>query len=531
MSYRGRFCNYAPMAKGLFDSLNSIDIDPTYTTDTRNSRFGPNYVRKRNGMTVIGGVVKAATRFTGGFQYRNPSGAIRDCVTMADGKFYALIGSTWTDRTGVVVLSTATDNRVHMTAFNGLVVGTDNVNPLFVWDGNTANSILTAAGIWDTSKWDTGRWGTAVPQRVRLLQNFGDRLIALDFTASDGTARPDGFAWSGLNNPSSWDTTVNGFLRIQQAGGNPIYGAGQSGDRMIVLFEDALYEVAQTGNDLMPYQASLLAYGVGTRAPYAVISHGNDVYFLTENGPERLSMVLADKIGEFSEPIRQFWSTVDYSQSLTFSGAYSDGEKALKWGVRLSAGTENTRTIVYRVDTGAWSIDDNYVADVMWPYRNSSSKKTTACGSTDRAFELDRGTTDLVPATGAASNIPWYIWTPWLDCHEAESGPKHIKLWQDFQCQYLQQTGNTMDIGYQLALFPDLRVTTSIVLLNYNNAGIWDQGMWDIAVWGGANEDQAQTSIPLEGDSTHIRFKFVNNAAVQVTLEGFEISFFDTRSV
>ena len=28
---------------------------------------------------------------------------------------------------------------------------------------------------------------------------------------------------------------------------------------------------------------------------------------------------------------------------------------------------------------------------------------------------------------------------------------------------------------------------------------------------------QAQTSIPLEGDSTHIRFKFVNNAAVQVT--------------
>lgn len=518
--YRGSVANFMPISKGLFDTLNNIDSDPQFTPDTRNSRFFPNYVRKRNGSSLIGGLVEAATRFTGGFQYRNPSNALRDCVTMRSSKFYVNSSGTWTNRTGAITLSNAADNRCHFTGFNGSVIGTDNVNTPFSWDGNVANNAAVLGG--------------SPPTRALVGGVLGQRLIFANITDSGATAYPDAIVWSGINVTTGWATTGAGILRIQNAGGNPIYGLGYRDDRLVVLFETMVHEIIQTGAGSAPFEVLPLVSGTGTRAPYAVVSAYNDVFFLAEYGPERLSAVLDGRQGELAERIRSFWATVDYTDSMTFSGAYSHSERAIKWGVRTSTNTENDSTIVYRLDTDSFSIDTGYVADVMWSYTNSSGVRKSAAGSSAYTIELDAGNTDISVSDGTTTTgVNWYIWTNWLDMMNAErpSGPMRRKLWQELQLQFLQQTGNTMAVGYQLALFADTRTSSNIVMLNYNNAGLWDEAVWDASIWGGANEDQAQARVPLEGDSSHIRFKFSNSASVPVTLEGFSVAFRDTTGL
>lgn len=499
---------FPPITRGVFDSLNAVDIEDGYTPDCRNARFYPNYLKKRNGQTQVGGIVEASTRLTGGFQFRTAAGALADAVTTrsstAANRFMQNNAGTWTARGGAVTIDTTADARVVSTAFNNVSVWSDNVNAPFQWDGTSSNA-ATLAG--------------SPPARAKFLTVFGNRLVAWNYTENGpGTQRPDGYAYSALNNQGSWATTTNNG-RVQQAGGQAITGVAEGDDRQLVFFERNTFEATLTGNNLAPIAVNPIYPGFGIRAGYAIVAYKGLTYVLAADGPY---VIGADARPRYiGEPIREFWKTVDYTQAETFSGEYSASERAILWGVRTtSASGEVDRVLVYDPDRDTWGFDTAYVPDVSWRFTNSLGQETVAFASTDRVLEAGRGTQDIAASGGAAANISHYVWTRWHDIGLR----MQRKIWFELEFGTLQLSGATFDVGYQLAAFPGTRATTSVALINQQNAGIWDTSVWDTDVWGGDDDDLALARVSLNGDSNLIRFQWQNNAAVQTSLTYYAVA-------
>lgn len=513
MTYRGNIVTFDPMIEGLYDTKNPVELG-NHTPECYNARFFPTHVEKRSGMSSVHDAVAAGKTGIGGWYFTTAAGAGRNIVVDEDGVIYGDDTGAWVARTGSVTLSVTSSSRVHFCTFDDKIVGTDNATTPFRWDGSSDSAAVLT--------------GTP-PARAKYMATFANRLLAINFTENGGvTVRNDGIAYSAINDLNSWG--ASDFLRIQQAGGKPITGVGYKTDSLLIFFENNVFELTDSGNELIPFQASLYTAGLGLKAGYAVFSRNGRVIGWTARGPVDFSNPDPVYLGE---KIRQTVADVDYSNAELFAAVVSQKNETVRFCVRNNDSTENDLIMVLNPQTGVWSRDNGYAIEAGWEALNSAGQWVAYGISTDRVYEFDTGQEDATPSTNATASIVFDIWTPWYDFRGRVDGqgPMTHKIWQEFQLLYREETDGNFDLGYQLALLPGERVTESVAMIGRENALIWDDGIWGVDIWGGSGDAPAESRLFLDGSSTHIRFRIVNDDDKDVTLLGHTVAFKGTGSL
>ena len=226
-------------------------------------------IRRRNGWTKL---VSAAVGSAGnliGITHGSwlVAGVLTRHVVATDGtKVFWLNGGAWADITGAVAMSPNANTLVSFLSMNNLLIGRDNKNADWTWDGS-AGSISLLGG------------SPPVGEIGIVWQNYY-------FKAGVSTARARLY-YSALGDPATWPA-IN-FIDIPSPyDGDEITGLAILYGNLIVFKRNSIYIVQ--GTDPTTFVVSKTNAAVGCVSPYSVVSIDNLVYFVSDKGLYALNL-------------------------------------------------------------------------------------------------------------------------------------------------------------------------------------------------------------------------------------------------
>ena len=226
-------------------------------------------VRRRNGWTKLAAAaVPTAGNLIG---ISHPSwlvaGALTRYVVATDGtKVYYLNGVNWTDITGAVVMSPNANTLVAFASMNNLLIGRDNKNPDWTWDGAAAAISLLAGS-------------PPVGEIGIVWQNYY-------FKAGVSTARTRLY-YSALGNPSSWPAL--NFIDVPSPyDGDEVTGFAILYGNLIVFKRNSIYIIQGAGP--ASFVVSKTNAAVGCVSPFSIVGVDNLVYFVSDKGLYALNL-------------------------------------------------------------------------------------------------------------------------------------------------------------------------------------------------------------------------------------------------
>lgn len=189
------------------------------------------------------------------------SGTLTRYVVATDGtKVFWLNGTAWTDITGAISMSPASDTLVSFLSMNNLLIGHDGKNAPWTWDGS-AGSIALLAGSPPTAS-----MGIVWQNRV--------------FFAGVPTARTRLY-YSDLGNPSLYG--ASNYIDIPSPyDGDEITGLAVLYGNLIIFKRYSIYIIQ--GDAPENFVISKTNSAVGCVSQYSVISVDNLVYFVSDKG-------------------------------------------------------------------------------------------------------------------------------------------------------------------------------------------------------------------------------------------------------
>lgn len=226
-------------------------------------------VRRRYGWTKLASAVVPTAGNLIGLVHGSwlVAGVLTRYVVVTDGtKVYWLNSATWTDITGAVVMSPNANTIVSFVSMNNLLIGRDNKNADWTWDGS-AVAILLLAG------------SPPVGEMGIVWQNYY-------FKAGVSTARTRLY-FSAVGDPSTWPA-IN-FIDVPSPyDGDEITGLAILYGNLIVFKRNSIYIIQ--GTDPTTFVVSKTNAAVGCVSPYSVISIDNLVYFASDKGLYALNL-------------------------------------------------------------------------------------------------------------------------------------------------------------------------------------------------------------------------------------------------
>ena len=187
--------------------------------------------------------------------------------------------------------------------------------------GSTTHTDATNAGgdynLIDASYWKFAKWGNQViatalqeppqiitlggarfadlggsPPKAKYCAVIGD-FVVLAYT-DDGTPNPQGMAWSGINDATTWtpnadtQSDTQTLRSNQQNGGGLITGLTGSSEYGIVFQEYSLHHFSYVGSPLI-FDFKEIFPGVGTQCPNSITQEGRLIHFLSQDGFVQIS--------------------------------------------------------------------------------------------------------------------------------------------------------------------------------------------------------------------------------------------------
>lgn len=268
--------------------------------------------------------------------------------------------------------------------YNGPV---DNQTALFI---TNFNATVGVPGIDDDSMWtyDVDRvpqWDTFAPRftvagdhivSCRLIVAFKDRLLLLNTieqnaAATINTHYPNRCRYSWNGSPLS--PTHNAFLQVNEVGfggGGYIDAATEEAivsaefikDRLIVYFERSTWELAYTGNQVLPFVWQKINTELGADSTFSVVPFDREILGVGNTGihacngsnVERIDVKIPEQIFQISnksEGVARVAGIRDYTVEMvywTFPSASQDT-------------TYPDRVLVYNYKSQSWSYNDDCI--------------------------------------------------------------------------------------------------------------------------------------------------------------------------
>ena len=229
--------------------------------------------------------------------------------------------------------------------------------------------------------------------KAKYLAVIRDFVVA-GYTNESGTAYNQRVKWSGLNNSSQWtpsQTTQSGYQDVVGTHGNvqAIVGGESFG---IIFFERAIYRMSYVGTPLI-FTFDKIADNIGAFSPRSVVSFGNMIFFLAQDGfykltgGQQLTPIGNGKVDNFffddlSSNLDGICAAVDPNNSIV-AWSYRGGATG------SSSGEINNKLLIYNYSVDRWSTG----SDLSLQYLASASQE--AFSSLE---DLDKlGTLDTLP--------------------------------------------------------------------------------------------------------------------------------------
>lgn len=175
-------------------------------------------------------------------------------------------------------------------------VATGLTTPSYVWNGNTSQQSLTAAGTaWQNDYQNPSTTTKYFPQAQNVVTHAGKVFAAS--VREGGVNYPNRIRWSHPNNPTNW--AFNDYIDIND-GGSDITAIAIHSGQLIVFKANAVFAIL--GYDSDTFQVVDISRTVGALSPRAVVSTEQGVYFFSY--PDGLMLWDGQKIMDLFEPIR-----------------------------------------------------------------------------------------------------------------------------------------------------------------------------------------------------------------------------------
>jgi hypothetical protein len=437
-------------SKGINTFMADIDIDDLEASDLLNIEFSEKgNPGKRRGSTVVGNEVDSRGRGLASF-YR--SNGDRFLLRASGTKLYRLVGTTWTEITGVTFTNNLQTNFVQakdavyihngtddMAKFNGTTLNQPATgvkakfgvyyNSYHIISGNPSfPSRLYISNINNADDF-TGQTGTATASTATSLtdsskswgvNDFADQIIRITegtgvgqektITANTATTITVASTWS--TNPdttSKYKIGSGNFIDIAKDDGDKITGLGKFQDFLIIFKERSIYQLFfdQSGvPTVLPVTS-----GVGCVSHRSIDNMENDLLFLSRVGSNVSIRVLGNepnffnviRTNELSTRIQPILSAITASNLENCSAIYDDNKYML--AIPYGGVDYNNRIVVYDRRYMAFSIWEGMNVNYFNQFVDSqNASHLYFIGDNDgKMYEMYQGFND----DGAAINAYW----------------------------------------------------------------------------------------------------------------------------
>ena len=263
------------------------------------------------------------------------------------------------------------------------------------WRGSTANIILFFVSNYNTGTtlsnsdpmyyWDGSSWnafqpgfnsGTATDTilSARIILPFKDRLVLLNVVENTGDSPGTNatyvnrcrFSWNGDPTDSSafYEDVAGSGGYIDAPTKEAIITAQFLKDRLIVFFENSTWELAYTGNQVLPFVWQKINTELGAESTFSevpfdkvVIGIGNvGIHACTGNNVERIDSKIPDEVFKFHNgddgPMRVAGIRDYYTEMVYWTFPNENDSASFPF---------NDRVLTYNYATGAWAFNEDSI--------------------------------------------------------------------------------------------------------------------------------------------------------------------------
>lgn len=294
---------------------------------------------------------------------------------------YLFSGGSW-NRTGTSVFKGTNNDYFFSTTWTG---ATPDLNSLFVSNFNATETGVQAATDDYMQSFDGTTWADFKPKflvagaghlvrSARIIVPFKDRLVLLNTIESitddsQNSSYVNRCRYSQNGSPfatGAWyEKGEVGFLGggyIDCPSREIITGAGFIKDRLIVYFERSTWELAYTGNQVLPFVWQKINTELGSEAPFSVVSFDKILLTLGDTGVNACNGGNVERI-DFNIPDDIFKIKNEGNAFNRVAGIRDFKTEMVYWTFMTDTdGSEKTfpdRILVYNYNTGSWAFNDD----------------------------------------------------------------------------------------------------------------------------------------------------------------------------
>ena len=335
------------------------------------------------------------TAITGLYYTKFSSGTER-IIAMVDDWVYYLNGSVWTPITEVAITAGQNNQFVFTTALDN-IIGTNNVDAPFQYDGATLTSVSFAGSVSDPI--------TSTPTRANTVAFFKNYLI-FGNTKESGTNRPTRLRWSNVGTINTW--TEADRVDIGALGGQEITGMAELYDNLYVFLTNSIYKVSLVGG-VDTFQISKVVDGIGCIAK-------NSIQSITLTNAQN-GLIFLDKrkrIYFFNGVIAQDISTLLRVTMDALSGSrlqYAvSANSQTDYLLSVTSGTGSTNNLILdlQYQIGEWTKHTNLPANAMAAVLDNNSAAQVYLGNyTNMVYQYQDTSLrdDVGTLTGTLSSV------------------------------------------------------------------------------------------------------------------------------
>lgn len=450
MTFRGQIIPILPIM-GLNTGDNPYNISELESPDCRNVRFHKKSIGKRDGIDKYIATAADADAVVGIMQHiATDTGATKQIVAAGDSLVEESAGA-WASVKGALTLTSGQDSFVSSAQLTNILVGTNDVNPVWAYTG--AGNAAALAGV-------------VAGFLCKSIIDFKNYLWTLN-TSEGGTRRQGRGRWSALSNTASWPAA--NFNDILNNTGYKGTGLAKWGDHLVAFFDRAIQEVFYTGDTDTPFVFPDASVGIGAVSGQSIVTTAKGIFFASYKG---IYLLRGGEPEYVSRRIEGLWSTLNQNRLAMIVGGENKAKNEVMFAVSVAAATTNDLVLVYNYEVDRWTAFGTWAINAVG-YFPATMPTTPLIGNySGLVFKTNTGTFN-----DNGSAIDAYVQTKVLKMGDAgrKCQIKKLQIIADSE-----DTGARLKISHGYALDP----VSSQTQVDYSTGGaVFDTAVFDVDIF------------------------------------------------
>ncbi len=479
MTFTGQVVPILPKG-GLNNRDSAVNIPEDQSPDCLNIRFGKKTVEKRDGITrYITTQVVADKAVTGLAQLVLSNGTTAQVAT-AGNDITVESGGAWSSIKGALTSTDSQDNIYRFAQLTDLLIGTNNVNPVFKYSGTGNAAALT---------------GVPASFLAKTVTDFKNYLVFLN--VSEGGTRYKGrVRWSGLNNAELYPA-ANYNDALNNVGQEGV-GLGKRGDQLYLFFDRSIQEMVYTGDVDTPFFFPTVEPELGAVSGHAIVTVDHNIVFPSQKG---IYVMQGGEPKYISADIEDTWDTLNLSRLQYIQGAHNRRRNEVWFSVSTGANTTNNKILVFNYITNQWSVFDSWNANCFGHFPSTKPLDPVLGNYAGRVFNTNTGT--YLDDTSA---IIAYVKTKLLSMGDAG------RKCQVRRIQIFVDSDNTANAALKVSVGYTFNPVADQQSIDFTVGGaVYDTAVFDVDTFAG--EGIREIFYRPRGHGRMVQFEFRNEQA------------------